>query len=267
MNLPAIVARARLVTPPGIRRAVKRRLPFGLRTYLVQGDCQWIRGVMNPDTRRTFEQLGPESLAPLRSVGLMALSAMAKLPQVRLPRFRPRCSAKPLPGPFDVVIREQVLEHDVNPLIAIATLRRMCNPDGHVFVSTPFLIRLHDDPGDYWRFTPQDWNAYCSAKASSRLGESWGNREVIVANFGRWVPRRWPWQPLRNEPHLPVVVWSLACPADRAPRSRSRDASESRGICARLPRMSALGGRVPTASSPWTDRLRGGSPTYLRAGH
>jgi hypothetical protein len=45
------------------------------------------------------------------------------------------------------------------------------------------------------------------------MGEELGNRRVIVANFDTLVPRRWPWQSLRNEPHLPAVVWALARPS------------------------------------------------------
>src|SRR5215216_7491255 len=30
----------------------------------------------------------------------------------------------------------------------------MCRPGGLVLVNMPFLIRIHDHPGDYWRFTP-----------------------------------------------------------------------------------------------------------------
>ena len=47
---------------------------------------------------------------------------------------------------FDVVLCEQVLEHVVDPCAAAANLRKLCAPDGHVIVSTPFLIKVHELP-------------------------------------------------------------------------------------------------------------------------
>jgi len=50
-----------------------------------------------------------------------------------------------------------VIEHVVDPVAAAANLRGLCAPGGHVIVSTPFLIRVHEEWGmqDYWRFTPR----------------------------------------------------------------------------------------------------------------
>ena len=47
---------------------------------------------------------------------------------------------------FDVVICEQVLEHVVDPWAAAANLRRLCAEGGHVIVSTPFLVKVHELP-------------------------------------------------------------------------------------------------------------------------
>src|SRR5918994_4538605 len=60
-------------------------------------------------------------------------------------------------GRFDVVICEQVLEHVDDPWGAAANLRELAVPGGHVIVSTPFLIKVHELAlfalRDYWRFT------------------------------------------------------------------------------------------------------------------
>jgi SAM-dependent methyltransferase len=124
------------------------------------------------------------------------------------------------PGRFDVVICEQVLEHVPEPWTAAHNLRELTAPGGHVIVSTPFLIRIHELPAyemrDYWRFTPRGLRTLLE-RAGLEVPEvsSWGNRDCIVGNFDRWPAYRW-WHSLRNEPDLPVQVWAFARrPADR----------------------------------------------------
>lgn len=111
---------------------------------------------------------------------------------------------------FDVVVCDQVLEHVVDPITAVRTLRRMLRPGGRLVVGTPFLVRLHDYPGDYWRFTPDGmWILLESQGLRPLWVRSWGNRRAVVANFGRWKAHR-PWHSLRNERELPAVVWAMA---------------------------------------------------------
>jgi SAM-dependent methyltransferase len=118
------------------------------------------------------------------------------------------------PGRFDVVICEQVLEHVPDPWTAAANLRGLCAPGGHVVVSTPFLVRIHELPAfdmrDYWRFTPRGLRTLLEG-AGLQVEEvsSWGNRDCVVGNFDSWPAFRW-WQSLRNEPELPVQVWAFA---------------------------------------------------------
>ena len=117
-------------------------------------------------------------------------------------------------GRFDVVICEQVLEHVPDPCAAAANLKELCEPGGHVIVSTPFLVRVHELPAfdmrDYWRFTPRGLRALLE-RAGLEVDEvsSWGNRDCVVGNFDRWPAYRW-WHSLRNEPDLPVQVWAFA---------------------------------------------------------
>jgi SAM-dependent methyltransferase len=111
---------------------------------------------------------------------------------------------------FDLVICEQVLEHVRDPWAAARTLRAMTRPGGHVLVSTPFLLRIHEEPGDYWRFTEAGLRLLLE-QAGLRLDEvgSWGNRDCVRGNFTRWVPQAW-WRSRRNEREFPVVVWAFA---------------------------------------------------------
>jgi SAM-dependent methyltransferase len=172
---------------------------------------------MIPDTRRAFESLHPGDLDVLEVSGeLWKDMPWASRTQLDFPDFDLCRPPQDLPGPFDLVICEQVLEHVPDPLAAVRTLRRLCKPDGHVYVSTPFLVRLHDWPGDYWRFTPDGLALLLRSQGLEPVWvRSWGNRRVAVANFDHWVPRM-RWGSLRDEPHLPVVVWALARPSSGA---------------------------------------------------
>jgi hypothetical protein len=115
---------------------------------------------------------------------------------------------------FEVVICEQVIEHVVDPWAAAINLRNLCVPGGHVVVSTPFLVRVHELPlygmRDYWRFTPRGLRLLLEhAGLEVQTVQAWGNRRCVVANFDRWPAYR-PWHSLRNEPDLPVQVWAFA---------------------------------------------------------
>lgn len=114
----------------------------------------------------------------------------------------------------DVVICEQVLEHVVDPCKAASNLRRLSEPGGHVIVSTPFLIRVHELPAygmkDYWRFTPDGLRELLErAGLEVERVDSWGNRDCVVGNLDRWSALR-AWHSLRNERDLPVQVWAFA---------------------------------------------------------
>ena len=116
---------------------------------------------------------------------------------------------------FDVVICEQVLEHVADPCAAAANLRALCAPGGRVIVSTPFLIKVHELPElrDARLLALYATRACgrCSSAPGSRSSgvESWGNRQCVVGNLGRWSAHR-RWHSLRNEPDFPVQVWAFA---------------------------------------------------------
>jgi SAM-dependent methyltransferase len=189
------------------------------RIFATSGHPAWLREAMVADIASELASRDPSGLSAVEISGAPETSwqglGWGSFTALDYPEFdlcHPRTS---LPGPFDVVLCDQVLEHVVDPLAAVDTLRRLCKPTGCVLVSTPFLIRLHDHPGDYWRFTPDGLRLLLQARGLEPLWvRSWGNRRAIVSNFDRWTSRL-PWQTMRNEDDLPVVVWSIACPADR----------------------------------------------------
>ncbi len=106
----------------------------------------------------------------------------------------------------DVVICEQVLEHVTDPLRAAATLREVCRPGGHLIVSTPFLLRVHNQPGDYWRFT---------VPALRRLLENAGPRGDRGPELGK--PGLRP-----GEPQLLARAPTMAFAGQRPRRPRRR---------------------------------------------
>lgn len=64
---------------------------------------------------------------------------------------------EPLPpglGLFDHVDCLSVLEHSKRPWLLAANLQRMMKPGATIFVTVPFVWKVHAYPDDYFRFTP-----------------------------------------------------------------------------------------------------------------
>jgi SAM-dependent methyltransferase len=192
-------------------RAARDRL---LLPEASSGSEQWQRVPLMEAVNRHIEQLYP----PSRTAAEISGDAHASKPWKRFtslnyPEFD-LCAPLEGRGTFDVVICEQVIEHVVDPWAAAVNLRGLCAPDGHVIVSTPFLVKVHELPmygmRDYWRFTPRGLRILLERGGLEvdTVG-SWGNRSCVVGNFDRWPAYR-RWHSLRNEPDLPVQVWAFA---------------------------------------------------------
>jgi SAM-dependent methyltransferase len=66
-------------------------------------------------------------------------------------------SAEDLPfqdATFDCIICTEVLEHCADPDRALAEMSRVLRPGGRIFLTTPFLVALHEMPYDFYRYTP-----------------------------------------------------------------------------------------------------------------
>ncbi len=162
------------------------------------------------------QRLGPERLEAVEICGAdHAGKPWKRFQSLDYPEFD-LCAplATELSGAFDVVLCEQVVEHVVDPNAAAANLRGLVRPGGHVIVSTPFLIRVHELPEygmrDYWRFTPRGLQTLLE-RAGLEVDDvgSWGNRRVIAGNLYHWPAYR-RWHTLHNEADMPVQVWAFA---------------------------------------------------------
>jgi SAM-dependent methyltransferase len=173
------------------------------------GDSQWLRTVMNRDLDRRITQLNPSHQDAVEVSGHMhGGRAWRSYTTLDFPAFD-LCTSEPA-DQFDVVLCEQVLEHVPDPLSAVKNLFRLCRPGGTLLVSTPFLVRVHPIPEDYWRFTEAGLTRLLEWGGFERVDvASWGNRRCVNANAKLWA-RKQPWHSLRNEPELPVVVWASA---------------------------------------------------------
>jgi SAM-dependent methyltransferase len=178
------------------------------------GTEQWQRVVLNRAVDEYLAALGPSGLSAAEISGdAHAGRPWKRYTSLNYPEFD-LCAPLEISERFDVVICEQVIEHVIDPRAAAANLRGLSVSGGHVIVSTPFLVRVHELPGygmpDYWRFTPRGLDALLKGAGLDVVRvEAWGNRSCVVGNFDRWPAYR-RWHALGNEPDLPVQVWAFA---------------------------------------------------------
>jgi hypothetical protein len=192
---------------------VGRRLDRSAFPEATSAGEHWQRVVMNDTVRRHLESLDPSTKAAAEISGdAHAGEGWRRFESLNYPDFD-LCDPTPS-GPYDVVICEQVLEHVVNPFEAARNLRLLCKPGGHVIVTSPFLIRVHELPlyglKDYWRFTPRGLRLLLEGAGLevTSVG-SWGNRLCVWGNLERWSAYR-RWLPLSNRRDTPVQVWAFA---------------------------------------------------------
>lgn len=62
---------------------------------------------------------------------------------------------------FDSALNVQVLEHTPRPLELLAEITRVLKKDGVLVLMAPFSFRLHEEPHDYFRYTPHGLRSLC----------------------------------------------------------------------------------------------------------
>jgi SAM-dependent methyltransferase len=202
--------------PGTVRKAVAplaRRVDERLFPEAGSAGDQSQRVVMDRAVNRFLRSLGPGKLTCVEISG-EAKGALGwkQFVSLNYPQFD-ICDPTPQ-DTYDVVVCEQVLEHVIDPFLAAANLRALCNPGGHVVVTSPFLIRPHELPmfgmRDYWRFTPRGLTVLLERAGLEVIeASSWGNRLGVWSNLSRWSATR-DWYPLGNNPETPVQVWAFA---------------------------------------------------------
>jgi SAM-dependent methyltransferase len=63
---------------------------------------------------------------------------------------------------FDTVLNVQVLEHTPRPGALVAEMARVLKDDGRLILSAPFQFRLHEEPHDYFRYSPHGLRVLCA---------------------------------------------------------------------------------------------------------
>lgn len=54
---------------------------------------------------------------------------------------------------FDIVLCSEVMEHIAEPKLLLQEIYRVLNPGGRLILTTPFLVPLHEEPHDFYRYT------------------------------------------------------------------------------------------------------------------
>jgi SAM-dependent methyltransferase len=63
---------------------------------------------------------------------------------------------------FDTVLNVQVLEHTPHPKELVFEMARVLKDSGVLILSAPFTARLHEQPHDYFRYTPHGLKVLCA---------------------------------------------------------------------------------------------------------
>jgi SAM-dependent methyltransferase len=63
---------------------------------------------------------------------------------------------------FDTILSIQVLEHTPTPGHLIIEMSRVMKDDGLMILTAPFSFRLHEEPDDFYRYSPHALRRLCS---------------------------------------------------------------------------------------------------------
>ncbi|MCB9978512.1 MAG: class I SAM-dependent methyltransferase [Rhodospirillales bacterium] len=88
-------------------------------------------------------------------------------------------------GSFDAVFMLEVLEHVKTPQAALDEIYRVLKPGGALFLSTPFIFPLHDEPYDFYRYTKYGLAHLLAAFGDVKISERNDFFQSIMVLFAR----------------------------------------------------------------------------------
>ena len=79
---------------------------------------------------------------------------------------------------FDAILCTEVLEHIPDPKSVLIEFNRVLKDNGHLFITTPFIYPIHEEPYDFFRYTPY---------AFKKLLKETGFEVVFLTSRGGWI--------------------------------------------------------------------------------
>lgn len=79
---------------------------------------------------------------------------------------------------FEAVLCTEVLEHVPEPKRVLAEFNRVLKNKGNLFLTTPFIYQVHEEPYDFFRYTPYSFK---------NLLEEAGFEVVFITSRGGWI--------------------------------------------------------------------------------
>jgi SAM-dependent methyltransferase len=152
-------------------------------------------------------------------------------------------SLEALPVPdesFHAVLCTEVLEHVADPARVLAEFHRILEPRGRLCLTTPFAWPLHEEPFDFYRYTPY---------ALSHLLEQAGFAEVSIAHRAGF---------LFTLAQMAEMTRWIYSPSGRPRGAGSSSPSPRRRFALALVRVCAEGIRWTVRRDPSLDRIAAG---------
>jgi SAM-dependent methyltransferase len=185
------------------------------RLFTLPGRIHWCRVVMERECDAFADGLDTAALACLEISAGRSRWPKRKWASYKSTAFPgyDLCAA-PLAERFDIIIAEQVLEHVPDPQKALDNIFAMLNPGGIALITTPFLIKYHAYPHDYYRWTAGGMRLMLERAGFTEVTvDSWGNRDCLIADMSddnSWTHYDPARHSLRNDPRFALVVWAFA---------------------------------------------------------
>ena len=86
---------------------------------------------------------------------------------------------------FDAIVSDQVIEHVLNPHVAVDEMYRVLKPGGWLILTTCLMNPIHYDHregeiyNDYWRFTPSGLRVLCDKFKTIHMCEGMGDFKLL----------------------------------------------------------------------------------------